>query len=54
MGGDDPTRNTQVHFPSDLQLKAISLRSCLDDPERVVLAAWGVDMKGLGSPKLKT
>ena len=46
MSGDDPAREVDLHFLRDLAIKAFSLGSGLDDPERVFLRARRVDMKG--------
>ena len=48
MSGDDAARKFELHLLGDLELKTILLRCGLDDPERIVLAAGGVDSEGLG------
>ena len=47
MSGDDAARKFELHLLGDLELKTILLRCGLDDPERIVLAAGGVDSEGL-------
>ena len=48
VSGDDAARKVELHLLGDLEFKVVLFWYSLDDQERIVLAAGGVDPKGLG------
>ena len=50
MSGDDPTREVEFCLLRNLELQAFAFGRCFDNPKRIFLRAWGVDVEGF-APK---
>ena len=46
MSGDHSAGEVEFYFLRNFELQAFALWRCFDNPKRVLLRTWGVDMEG--------